>query len=72
VFFPEVDIASIPYIGSSVSSTLVTAVSYWNAFMVTLPFMADVWHVFLYAILPFEILMIFLKFFLGNRVPSAD
>jgi uncharacterized protein (DUF983 family) len=67
---PVVTIASIPIVGSFVSSALYFAVEIWNSFMVTFPYAQLVWHVFIYVILPFEILMLIGKFFLGHRMPN--
>jgi len=72
VFFPEVDISSIPYIGDTVRGYLVQAVQVWNAFISTFPYAGIAWQVFLYVILPFEIVMLVLKFFLGSRAPHHD
>jgi len=72
VFLPVVTIATLPYVGPAISSTLVTVVGVWNAFLDTFPYAQIVWHVFLFIILPFEILMIVAKFFLGSRVPSNE
>lgn len=69
IFFPVVTIASIPYIGVPVSSLLTSMVLTWNAFMVTFPYAQTAWHIFLVVILPFEILMLLGKFFLGHRLP---
>jgi len=69
VFLPEVSIASLPYIGPSISSFLYQAMGIWNAFMVTFPYAQIGWQVFLYVILPFEVLMLVGKFFLGSRMP---
>jgi len=69
-FLPIVTIASIPYIGETVSNTLLTMVTTWNAFIVTFPYAGIAWNVLLYVILPFEALMLLGKFFLGSRMPN--
>jgi len=69
-FIPVVTISSIPFIGTDASNILNRAVLIWNAFMVTFPYAQFAWHVFLFAIIPFEILMLLSKFFLGSRSPS--
>lgn len=69
VFLPEVDIASIPFVGSFVQSLLLSAVSIWNTFMDTFPYAETAWEVFLIVILPFELLLLITKFFLGHRAP---
>jgi len=69
---PSVSIATIPVIGPSVSSFLYEAMGVWNAFMVTFPYAQITWDVFLYVILPFELLMLVGKFFLGHRMPSNN
>jgi hypothetical protein len=72
IFFllPVVTIASIPVIGSTLLVILGTMVTTWNAFMITFPYAQVVWQVFLFVILPFEILMIIGKFFLGQHMPT--
>jgi len=67
---PEVTIADIPYIGSFIQSTLLTMVKMWNAFIVTFPYADVPWKIFLFVVLPFEILMLIAKFFLGHRLPT--
>jgi len=67
---PVVTVADIPYIGQNVSETLITAVKIWNTFMETLPYVETTWNIFLLVILPFEILMLIGKFFLGHRMPN--
>lgn len=69
VFFPVVTIASLPVIGPSLSTILITMVTTWNAFMVTFPYAQVAWQVFLFVILPFELLMLIGKFFLGHHLP---
>jgi len=69
-FLPVVTLADIPLIGSSLSSTLVTAVQIWNAFLVTFPYAQIVWNIFLIVIVPLEILLLIAKFFLGSRLPA--
>lgn len=67
--FPVVTIASIPYFGQSMSDTLIQVVGYWNGFMQTFPYALTAWHIFLWFIIPFEIGLLVLKFFLGHRTP---
>jgi len=69
-FIPAVTISSIPVIGSFLSNLLITMVGIFNGFMETFPYAVIVWHMFLWVILPFEILLIVVKFFLGSRVPA--
>lgn len=69
-FLPVVTIASIPYIGTDLSSILTTMILTWNAFMATFPYAVVVWHVFLIVVLPFELLLLLGKFFLGHRFPA--
>lgn len=69
VFLPEVTISSIPFIGSYISDALVLMVVYWNSFVDVFPYAEIVFHTFLTIILPFELLLIVAKFFLGHRVP---
>lgn len=69
-FLPTVSIATIPYIGESVESVLITMITTWNAFLVTFPYAEVGWNIFLYVIIPFEILMLIAKFFFGSRLPA--
>jgi len=69
-FFPVVTLNDIPVVGEFVRSTFVMAIGFWNAFIVTFPYAALPWHIFIYAVLPFEVLLIILKFFLGSRAPQ--
>jgi len=66
---PTVTIASIPVIGTTLNSTLITIIQTWNAFMNTLPYAQVVWQCVL-IILGFELLMLIGKFFLGHRMPD--
>ena len=49
------------------SSVLLTAVVLFNTFLETFPYAIVGWHMFLYVVIPFEILLIVLKVFLGSR-----
>lgn len=69
--FPHVTIASLPYIGTFLSSTLITIVKVWNTFIETFPYAKVGWDTFKYVIIPFEGLMLLGKFFLGSRMPSS-
>jgi len=53
-----------------IDSALVSMISTWNAFMVTFPYAQTGWNMFLYFILPFELIMLIMKFVLGSRSPS--
>jgi len=68
-FLPIVSIEDIPLIGESVSNTLLTIIYTWNAVVETLPYLGTVSTVFFTIIIPFEILVILSKFFLGSRSP---
>lgn len=71
LFLPIVTISSIPIVGPSVYSVLVTVVSTWNAFLVTFPYAALPWKLFLFVILPFELLLLVAKLILGHRLPIS-
>jgi len=70
VFLPEVSIATIPVVGQVASDTLVFIMLKWNAVMVTVPYFHTAWLVFLIVIIPFEILLLVGKFFLGSRMTA--
>lgn len=67
---PTATLADLPIIGTTVSDTLETVIETWNAFMVTFPYAVTLWDVFIFVILPFEILLLVAKFLLGHRVPA--
>jgi len=71
-FLPEVSLSDIPVIGSSVSSTLSLMVTKYNALIETFPYAQTGFLIMVYVILPFEILMLVAKFFLGSRVPNNN
>ena len=64
VFLPIVHLPDV------VNSTLISATQIWNTFLETLPYARLPWHLFLYVILPFELLLLLAKFFLGHRLPA--
>lgn len=70
LILPEVSIADIPYVGFYIDDYLTFAVTTWNGFLDTFPYAQTAWHMFLVIILPFEILMLIAKFFLGHRTPQ--
>jgi len=74
IFFllPEVSIASIPYFGEEVRNTLIWAIQTWNAFMLTFPYAETAWHMFLWVVVPFELLLLIGKFLLGHRLPAQN
>jgi len=69
IFLPVVTISSIPYIGTTVASSLLWFVHIWNAFVITFPYAENAMNIFLYVIIPFETLMLLGRFFLGHRMP---
>jgi len=71
-FFPEVNLASIPLVGESLRNTLISVVLYWNSFMDTFPYAQILWSVFLKVVIPFEIVLLIVKFFLGSRAPVKE
>jgi len=70
IFLPEVHLSDIPYIGAPLVSGLTYMVGIWNSFMITFPYAVIGWQVFLWVIVPFEILLLVAKFFLGHRLPA--
>jgi len=68
-WLPVVTIADIPLIGSVLNSFLVTFIPTWYAFMETFPYAQIVWDIFLLGVIPFELLLLGAKFFLGNHTP---
>jgi len=67
---PQVSLADIPYIGDEIQGTLIAMMTTWNAVMVTVPYLTIVWNLFIWGVIPFEIGLIVLKFFLGSRTPQ--
>lgn len=68
-FLPVVTMTDIPLVGSYVSSTLASLIQTWNAFLITFPYAQTAWDIFLYVIIPFELIMLAGRFFLGHRLP---
>jgi len=69
-FLPVVTIADLPLFGEELADLLVTVITTWNAFLVTFPYAVVVWNMFLFVVMPFEILMLVAKFFFGHRLPA--
>lgn len=72
VFFPKVYLSDIPLVGDTITSVLATIGGTWAMALDTVPYLELPWNVFLYVIIPFEILLLVMRFFLGNRVPVND
>jgi len=70
-FLPSATIADIPIIGETVSSIMIFAVTHWNSVIDTFPYFDIVWTLFLYIVIPFEVGLLVLRFFLGHRTPIA-
>jgi hypothetical protein len=69
MIIPTVTLASIPVFGQPITDILTSMIHMWNAFMVTFPYAQTAWHLILWVIIPFEIGLLVLKFFLGHRTP---
>jgi len=67
---PTARLSDLPVVGSTITDTLSTIIETWNAFLITFPYAVVLWNCFIYVILPFEILLLIAKFFLGHRVPA--
>jgi len=70
-FLPRVDLSDLPIAGPTIQETLLEVIITWNAVMVTVPYLQVVWYVFLFGVMPFELGLLLLKVFLGNRTPQA-
>jgi len=72
IFFllPTADLSSIPVIGDTIQSTLSSFITYINGFIDIFPYAGIVWNLFIYGIIPFELAIIGLRFFLGSRTPT--
>lgn len=68
---PVVTISNLPVIGSTVSDLLLEMVQYYNGAVYTIPYLGDMFTVFVYLVLPFELTLLVLRFILGNRDPVA-
>jgi len=68
-FLPDVSLSDV--FGIDFASMLTPVILTWNSFMETFPYAQIAWYVFL-VILPFELLMLVGKFFLGHRLPAKD
>lgn len=71
-FIPDVSLTDIPIMGDTIVSLLYSLVETWNAFLITFPYAEVAWNVLLYWIIPFELGLMVLKFFLGSRMPNSD
>jgi len=71
IFFwiPNVTMASLPIVGTSIDSTMIWLLGSWNALLITFPYGLVAWNVLRYVILPFELFLLITKFFLGSRMP---
>lgn len=69
LIFPRVTLENIWVIGPTLRSVLVTAVGYMNSIFETLPHLEVVWNMFVYVVVPFEIVLWVMKFILGSRTP---
>jgi len=75
VFFfllPVVTIADIPVYGDRIFELLTTSVGYFHSFQATFPYATIVWTVFIFVIIPFELLLLGGKFLFGSRMPRHD
>jgi len=68
-FLPIVSISTIPIVGSSIYNAMAWGMGVWNAFLLTVPYAQLPWRIVLYVILPFELILLLVKVFLGSRVP---
>jgi len=68
---PVVTLASIPIIGPSLQSILITMVRMYNSFIDTFPYAETAFNLLIYVIIPFELLMLLGKFLLGHRLPAS-
>lgn len=71
LIFPRVTLENIWVIGPTLRETLVIAVGYMNTLFVTLPHIETVWNMFVFVIIPFELVLLVMKFILGHRTPVA-
>jgi len=60
--------ATLPF---GLDSLLITAVSYFNMIMITVPYLQVVWDCFIYLLI-FEGVLQLIKLFLGSRTPVSD
>lgn len=69
---PVATIDRIPYAGPSIASALTYIAGLWNTFLDTFPYGLVAWHMLIWVILPFEIVMLGAKFLLGTHLPSRE
>lgn len=70
VFLPVVKLSDIPLIGGFFVEYFTIMVNVWHSFMNFFPYAEMGWNMLIYVILPFEILLLTAKFFLGHRLPT--
>jgi len=68
---PVATIKDIPIIGVFMYDFLLNMVETFNAFFVTFPYAIELWNVFIYVMIPFELAVLLIKFILGARTPIA-
>jgi hypothetical protein len=69
-FFPIVHLSGIPIVGTYLVSWMSIGVHFWNTFIQLFPFALLPWHMTVWVILPFELILLVAKFFLHHRVPA--
>jgi len=66
---PTVTLADIPFFGPEISSNLTIAVQIWNGFLESFAYARSAYWILIIVIIPFELLMLLARFFLGHRTP---
>jgi len=69
---PVVSIAGFPLIGSHLVSAFTTTGNALCGFYVTVPYVYDLFYIFFWVIIPFEIGLGVLRVVLGNRSPVLN
>lgn len=71
-YLPDAHIWELPIFGSQIYSALSSAVLAYYGAVETIPFLDFLSDVFVYVIIPFEMMLLALKVFLGNHRPIND
>lgn len=67
---PNVAFSDIPTVGPFITENLLYGVRLLNGALETFPYGVIVWFIFTHVIIPFELLLLIGKFFLGSRNPT--
>ena len=71
-YIPTVSIQTIPFVGLTFNSILVSMIHGYFGLIGTVPYLQVVFQAFAFVILPFEFVVLTIKIILGSRVPIKE